>query len=407
MFGWFGKRETKSTSTFSEVEALLLGGRQTAAGVAVSMTGQLGSVADSCIKIMSETTGQVPVALFRRLPDGGREKVVDHPAAKVLKAPNPWTTGTELKSLIGDHLARAGNFYGWVSKNDLGDVEEIIPLACGTVTVTVDSVTMAPTYRVTAANGTQREYGRDEILHVRGPGHRLYEGASPVELGREAIALSRTLELHCAGLFGSGAKPSGFLKVAGKKDGKILDKIRSLFEGFYRGTDNSGKTMILDSDMSFEQIQLNSVDSQTLEMRRFQTEEVSRYWRIPPGMLQSYERVTHSNAEAMALQFVQFTMLPVFKNISDAMALTLLRPDERDEYFFDWVIDDFVRADLATRMAAYATAISHSVLSPDEARALENRGAIPDGSGKIFTRPVNVSVVSDQPVNATVGGGNV
>jgi len=383
--------ETKSAvSIFSEVEALLTGGRPTASGISVGPEAALRcSASAGCIRIISETVSQVPLHLYRRLPDGGRERVSDHPAANALRSPNPWTTGAELKLLIGSHLATFGNAFCWVGRDDDGNPVEVIALDPRRVSVKSDDVTMEPVYVVTTAAGEQREHRRDEILHVRGPGIDPYRGASPVEQAREAIGLSLTLESHCGSLFGSGAKPSGMLKLKGKKTEEGFRRIRALFEQFYRG--NSGaRTMILDEDTEFTQVQLSSVDSQTLEMRKHQVTEISRYWRVPLSLLNELGEVKYATAEAMAMQFVQFTMLPVFRSISDALALTLLRPEERDNHFFDWVIDDFVRADLATRMAGYATAISHSVMSPDEARARENLGPIPDGSGKVFTRPVNV-----------------
>ncbi|KAA0680288.1 phage portal protein [Roseomonas genomospecies 6] len=385
--------ETKATSTFSEFEALLSSRRQTAAGVSVGPEAAMHcSPAFACIRIIGETVEQVPLHLYRKLPDGGRERVTDHPAARLLKAPNEFTTAGEFKLLLGTHLAAYGNAYAWTGRDDAGNPVEAIPLDPRRVSVKPDDLTMAPQYTVTAGNGTQRTYSRADVLHVRGPGLDVYRGTAPVELAREAIGLSLTLESHCGSLFGRGAKPSGVLKVKGKKSPEALARIRALFSQFYGGADAEHRTMLLDEDTDFTQVQLNSVDAQTLEMRRFQVAEISRYWRIPLSLLNDLERVTHANAESLAMQFVQFTMLPVFRSISDALALTLLRPEERDDLFFDWVVDDFVRADLATRMQAYATGISHSILSPDEARQMENRGRIPDGSGATFTRPVNVGV---------------
>ena len=396
------ERKSASGTLADPWAAMLLGGAApTAAGISVGPETALRcSPAFGCIRIISETVQQVPLHLYRRLQDGGRERATDHPASRVLRQPNDWTSAAELKLLIGMHLATFGNSFCWIGRDGEGNPAELIPLDPRRVSVAIDDRTMAPVYTLTNANGGQQVLDRRDILHVRGPGLDIYRGASPVELAREAIGLSLTLEKHCGSLFGRGAKPSGVLKVRGKKTPDALARIRSLFSQFYSGSDAEHRTMLLDEDTDFTQIQLNSVDAQTLEMRRFQVAEISRYWRIPLSLLNDLERVTHSNAESLALQFVQFTMLPIFRSIADALALSLLRPEERDEFFFDWVVDDFVKADLSARMQAFATAVSHGIFSPDECRAMDNRGPVPDGSGAVFTRPVNVAPVTTSKAEA-------
>lgn len=392
MFNFFRntKVEVKSSS-FDEAAVLLGGGVDTMAGVAVGEESALRCApAFACIRIIAETIQQTPVHLYRRLPDGGREKAADHPSARVLRQPNPWTSPAELKLLLGVHLATFGNAYCWLSRDDLDRPLELIPLDPRVVSVKADPATLVPAYAVTQADGTQRVFGREDILHVRGPGLDAYAGVSPVRLAREAIGLSLVLEKHCAALFGRGAKPSGMLKVTGRKNPDTLKRIRELFSQFYSGV-YGAKTMLLEDDMSFEQVQLSSVDSQTLEMRRFQIAEIARVWRIPLSLLGELSDVKYATAESMGQQFLSFCMLPIFRNISDALALTLLSPDEREEYYFEFLVDDIVRADLAARMSAYATAISHGVLSPNDVRAKENAG--PYVGGEVYTRPVNVAPV--------------
>lgn len=389
----FAAPERKSVGLDSLAD-LLGAGSATAAGIAVGPEAAMRcSPAFACVRAIAETVQQVPCHVFRRLPDGGRERVTDHPAAKVLRNPSDFMTAAEFKLLVGMHIAAHGNFFAWIGRDGAGNPIEMIPLDPRRVSVKADELTMAPVYRVTAGNGAQQNYSRADLLHVRGPGLDIYRGDSPVALAREAIGLHLTIENHCASTFGSGAKPSGVMKIKGKKSEEALRRFRAMFEQFYHG--NSGrKTMILDDDMDFAQVQLSSVDTQTLETRRFQVAEISRFWRVPLSMLNDLERVQHSNAEALGQQFLTFCMLPIFRSITDSLALSLLRADERDEFYFEFLVDDLARADLAARMTSYATAVSHGILSPDECRQLDSRPPVPDGSGAVFTRPVNVAPVA-------------
>nr|WP_246500007.1 phage portal protein [Azospirillum soli] len=348
------------------------------------------SPAFASIKIVAETLAQLPVHLYRKKGDDDRERATDHPAYRlVAKAANAWTPASEFRLILGTHFATAGNAFAFVNRNAAGLAEELIPLDSRLVAVKQDPLTLEPVYTHTPPNGQPRDYTRAEIFHVRGVGLDTYRGASTVTLAREAIGLALTLETHCAGLFGRGAKPSGILRHAKTLGEAAWRRLRAQFTNWYVGGANAGKTMILEEDMKFEQTQLSSVDAQTLEMRRFQIAEISRFWRIPLHMLNDLDRATHNNAEAMGQQFLTYCILPILKLWCDALALSLLTEDEREEYYFEFLVDDLARAEIAKRYEAYSKAINSGVLNPNEARAMENRPGYQ--GGETFMRPVNTA----------------
>jgi phage portal protein BeeE len=93
-------------------------------------------------------------------------------------------------------------------------------------------------------------------------------------LAREAIGLALVLEKYGAGLFGRGARPSGVLATPKQMGRDVLERLRVQFDN-HRGADGAGNTLILEDGLSFTPHQLSSVDAQFLELRRFQTEEIS------------------------------------------------------------------------------------------------------------------------------------
>ncbi|WP_096704235.1 phage portal protein [Magnetospirillum sp. 15-1] len=393
MFNIFRRRtETRSIG----LDALLaLGGAPTAAGVSIGTDSAMRSPPVRCaVKIMGDTLASLTPHLYRRLPDGGRERATDHPLYPLLTdCANGWTPASEFRLVMQTALALHGNSFAWVGRDGAGQVIELIPLDSRTVSVEVDSATMEPRYVVTTSNGQRREYSRRDILHIRDVGSSLYKGDSPVQMGREAIGLGIVLEQHAAGLFGRGARPSGVLKYPKQLTDDLLVRLRKSFEGFYKGGDNAGRVAILEDGVTFEPHQLSSVDAQFLEMRKFQLQEIARIWRIPAHLMGDLERTTHNNAEEMGAQFLSYCLMPILKLWQDAIRITCLTPDERREYYVEFLVDDLARADLAARFTAYSQAINAGVLSPNEVRAMENRG--PYEGGEVFTRPVNTAAVKD------------
>ena len=377
------------------LDALLGVGTPTASGVAVSAeTAMRCPAVFGAVRVLAETMASLPIHVYRRLPDGGRERAADHPLEAILAdAANPWTPASEFRMVMATAHALHGNAYAFANRDSDGRVVELIPLDARSVSVEPDRVTMEPHYSVTAADGTRREYDRRDILHIRGIGASIYKGDAPVVLGREAIGLALTLEQHGAGQFGRGARPSGVVKYPKALTDDLLARLRKSFEGFYAGGSNAGRVAILEDGVTFEAHQLSSVDAQFLEMRKFQLQEIARIWRVPLHLLGDLERTTHSNAEEMGAQFLSYCLLPILKLWQDAIRITCLTPEERREYYVEFLVDDLARADLAARFTAYSQAINAGILNPNECRAMENRG--PYDGGEVFTRPVNTAAVKE------------
>jgi HK97 family phage portal protein len=375
--------------------ALLLGGAgPTDAGISVTPEAALRfAPVLATVKVLAETTAQLVPHLYRRMPDGGRERVSDHPVeALIADAANDWTSAAEFRQTLATALAIHGNAYAFI--NRAGDTPtELIPLPWGAVTVERDPATTEPRYRI---DGTL--YPRHDIFHVRTFGRSPYLGDSPVALAREAIGLGLVLERHAAGLFGRGARPAGVLRYPRQLTEPMAARLRASWDSRYQGGENAGRTAVLEDGLEWQATQLSSVDAQFLELRRFQVQEIARVWRVPLHLIGDLERVTFSNAEQMGAQFLAYTIMPLLRLWQDAFRLSLLTPAERrDGFYIEFMIDDLSRADLAARFTAYSQAINAGILNPNEIRAMENRG--PYAGGETYMRPVNTAP-------APAGGGD-
>lgn len=343
----------------------------------------------SSVKVLSESIAQLPLILYRRTPDGGKERATDHPLYSILHDQvNDWTSSFEFRSFMQGQLCGHGNALAYINRTG-GRVQELIPLPWRSVQVDVDETTMEPSYTVTIAD-QQRTYDRTHVLHLRTLGTDPHIGLSPVSQAREAIALSIAMEGYAARLFGRGGRPSGVLKLPGKlNDKEAIKRLRESFSKVYGGKESAG-TAILEHGVDFEPLQFSSVDAQFLEMRRHQIAEICRVLRIPLHMVQELERTTHNNAEHMGRQFVSLTLMPWTVLWQQAMQRSLLTPAERSEYVIEFMFDDLVRADIAARFEAYAKGITNGVLNPNEVRSLENRP--PYAGGGEFRLPMNTEV---------------
>lgn len=349
----------------------------------------------AAVKVLSETVGQLPVHLYKRTDGVGKERDRQHPAARVVnRFANPWTTATQFREQMMVDLCLHGNCFAWIGRNTRRQVTELQRLDPTAVAVERDEASGEPVYVVTEKGGGKRRYRFGDVLHLQDISTDGLKGEAPISCGRKAIQLALALEGYALKLFENGARPSAVIETKETLGDKGRKRIQNSFTDGFAGELNAGRVPVLDEGMAFKQISMASTDAQFLELRKFAVLEIARLFRMPPHFLAELERTTHSNAEQMGAQFLAYTMLPWFRAWQDELALKLLTPKERDSHYFEFLVDDLVRADIAARFTAYSQAVTNGILNPNEVRAAENRA--PYVGGDQFRLPMN----TENPANA-------
>lgn len=389
---WPFARKDSSAEDAKSLEALaefFAAANGTASKIAVTPTKALECAPVArAVAVRSETLGVLPLHLYRRLEDGGKERA-DHPLADLLSnCPNGWTSAAEfLMAMERDTLLNDAGAFAVANRVDGGRVHELIRLKPDTVTVETD-FSREPRYLVSQKGGGRRTYPWQDILHVPNIG-----GVSPIKQAREAIGLCVAMQGHAARIFANGGRPSGILKSPKKLSEPILARLKESW-GKAQSGEASGGTAILEEGMEFSALTFNSVDLQFHELRGFQVTEISRATGVPPTLIFDLGRATWANAEEMAQAFLIFTLLARFRLWCGAIC-RLLTPGEQKTIVPEFVVDGIVMADIAKRFAAYASAISSKILNPNEIRAMENRA--PYAGGDKFENPNTSSGARNVP----------
>lgn len=373
-----GLSERKAYVLSDPAVSEIFGVRSTVSGVRVSGLSALNTPAVlQAVRLISETIGSLPVKLYREQTDA-KEVAKQHTAHKIVhKRANEWTGAGTIRTQLTSDALIYGNGFARVVRYTDGRPFELIRLLPGTVTVIEDSLGAAPPlYRVSEAGGS-REYSHTEILHVPS-----FLNRSPISFGREAIGLASVLERHGATFFTSGARPSAVISnekpQGGEAGATAISNMRKSFRDWMRGT--SGDPLILDGGWKYEAPALTSTDSQYVENRLEQINEIARVFGVPPHLLFQLERATWSNAEQMGASFLQLCLRPWLDKWQEALATVLLTETEQDNHWFEFVVDDLMRADMASRTANITALVTNRVMSPNEARAILNMPPLPGGN---------------------------
>jgi HK97 family phage portal protein len=337
----------------------------------------------ACVRILSEDLSALPLNLFRRTPHGA-ELAIDHPLFRLLQdAPNPWQTSFELREgLILDMLCFG---QGFVEKEYGSDgIEALYPLSAGLMVRfnPLDAFIPPPVpqfYRYADPRSGQRTLLSDDLWTTRmlAPAG-LLEGRSLILLAREAIGLALATEQQGARLFSQGIQTDLMLTTADVMDADSKAQLRESLALRHAGSANAWMPLLLEGGLTAGRIGLTAQESQYIEARAFQLQDIARIFRIPDVLIgvSNGKSSTYASAEQFFLAYVKHTLGPWCRRIEQAINRDLLAPGEQD-YFVKHDLDSLTRADLSTRYAAHSTGIAAGFLTRNEARAMENLPALP------------------------------
>ena len=325
----------------------------------------------ACVRVLSESLASLPLVIYQRRADGGKEKVTDHWLYRLLaKRPNRFQNPFEWREMLQGHLALRGNAYNQIITNAKGEVVELMPLHPDRI-----RLELLPSgeyrYRFTDRFGTESILPRGEVWHLRGLSSDGLMGMSPIELARENLGMALAAQDYGARFFANDAKPTGgWIEFPGSfKDSEAKKVFRESYQQAQSGA-NRGKVLVLENGMKFHEVGVTNKDAQFLELRKFQITDVARLFRVPPHMIGDLDRATFSNIEQQSLEFVMHTMTPWAERWEASIESELLLEGDDIEVEFDFA--NLMRGDAASRASYYQSGIQNGWLTRNEARIAEN-----------------------------------
>lgn len=390
--GWFkklfGQKSTEVIDTPEKLAAYLSAGAEAYTGKSVTTQSAMQlSTVFGCVRVLSESVGMLPCKLMET--DGrNRNPAQSHPLYQVLAvAPNDFMTAQEFWELLICCLCLRGNFYAYKVKVG-GKVQELLPMDPGSVTPKFRE-NWDVVYEVKFRNGKTDALTQDEIWHVRTLTLDGLNGLNPIAYARQAIALGLATEEHGSRLFGNGAVTSGVLHTEQKLTDEAFKRLKEQFNENHQGLANAHKPMVLEMGLQWQPVALNQEDSQFLETRKYQRDEICAIYRVPPHLVANLERATFSNIEHQALSFVNYSLVPYLTRIESRIAAGLLSEKDRAKHYAKFNTGALLRGDLKSRYESYAKGISWGILSPNDARELEDMN--PRDKGDIYLTPENMT----------------
>jgi len=358
-----------------------------------------------CIAIISQSLASLPLFVYHRLENGGKEKARGHPLYGVLHdQPNRWQTSFEWREMMQSHALFRGNGFSRIIPGRRGFVDQLIPLQPDRMRVEqLRDGRLRYLYRDTG--GKETVYDQDEMFHVRGLGSDGIVGFSVLSLARQAFGLALATEEHGARLFGQGTTRRVALEHPGELSKPAQERLRETYLETNTGLANSHKPIVLEEGLKVHELGMTSDEAQFLETRGFSVEEIARWFGVPLSLVGHTEKATSwgTGLEQLNLAFVIHTMRPWFVRWEQAIGRDLIL--DRDEFFAEFLVDALARGDMKSRYESHRIAVMTGWKSRNEARAFENMNPVEGLDG--FLAPQNMALVDENgditPINQSSG----
>lgn len=335
-----------------------------------------------CVRLLADTIASLPMKVYRDDSSGFPKLMAKQPA--VIDRPCPDLTQYDFKWMMVDSLALRGNSYHYVTGRDENLWPTgLLPLHPDMVQVEVPPGEQwtNPTYRV---GGTV--VPSMDILHIKRfvqPGWP--EGLSPIRQAAAVIGMALSAEEYGYRYFKDAASPSGALMT----DQTLpADKVKDVQKEWIASHGGRRLPAVLTGGFKWAPISITPEESQFLQTRQFQDNQIMRLFGIPPHMLGDHQKATSwgTGIEQLSIGFLTFTLNSWLFCMEEAFSRII----PRGQYMkFD--ADVLLRGDTASRWQAHQLARNIGAKNGDEIRAAEGMPPIEDGTGAMYWQPVNMT----------------
>jgi HK97 family phage portal protein len=343
-------------------------GRDSASGKVVSVETALQvSTVWACIRTTAQAIAGLPLQYFEKGRDGDRQRVDDELATILGESPNDEQTAAEFWEGMAAWLLTIGNAYAEIVS--VGSRLIALHPIAGNRCQPVRRDDGALVYRVTDRGRTE-DLPRDRVLHVRGFGFGGDLGLSPVRYGVQSMGAAIAGDEVSARLFGAGLSASGILTAEQVLDEEQRNSLGAIMQQ-YVGSERAGKLMILEGGLKYEALQLSPGDAQLLETRRFQVEDVCRWFGMPPiiiGHAAAGQTMWGTGIDAIRIAWLTLGIDPICDKIEARIKKQIVRRFGRPRGYAEFNREALMQMDSATKAAFLSAMVQNGLMDRNEGR---------------------------------------
>lgn len=322
-----------------------------------------------CVRLIAEAAASIPlsVQIDGRVDD-------DHPMARLLAAPCPGATGTDLFEAWYGYLMVSGNAYLRAVPVG-GDIRGLHVLRPDRVRIDTEADGWSGGIIYTV-DGTSTRIAAEAVPDVASVLHlKLFHpdddhyGLSPIEAASVAIDIHNGASRWNKALLDNAARPSGALVYSADAHmtAEQFARLKGELEESFQGARNAGRPLLLEGGLDWKSMSLSPRDMDFMAAKNGAARDIALALGVPPMLLGIPGDNTYANYQEANRSFWRQTVLPLVNRTARALTTWLapavpetiaIRPDL-----------DAVEALRPERDALWQRLETVSFLTEDEKRA--------------------------------------
>lgn len=358
----------------------------------------------ACVNIRAQSVASIPFKLYKRTATGKKAATEDSRYKITTKMFNPRMTSFMGREYMQMCLDLKGNAYAQIVWED-GFPVALYPIDPARVRIKIEKG--VKTFIVLQNDGSEKEFFKEEILHLSNISLDGVYGASVLALHREVFNKAKLQSQYSQSMFDNAARPSGAFSVPGELSQEAFDRLKKELKEEWAGAMNAGKPMLLENAMTFVPISMNAEDLAYIDQMKFSQLDICQIFQTPPHMVGILDRATFSNIEEQNTDFYRRTLMAIYVRTEAEYDTTLLTPKEQPKYYFKFDVRAFLRGNSLARYQVYAIARNWGIMSLNEIRELEDMELLPPEIGDVHLEPLNMKRAGeDDPNQQPADSGN-
>jgi HK97 family phage portal protein len=340
----------------------------------------------ACVDRRATTVASLPFFAYMRDGNGQKQLARDSSLYRILHdSPNARMTPFEFWRAMMLNYDLRGNAYARIDRGRNGEAVALWPMPADQVeAVVLESGAMAYKYQ---SGGDSWVFPEANVLHLKNLGNGT-TGLSKLEYMSATTDESAKAAYRASQTFATSGKPTGVLMVEKTLTEAQREALRKNFSDLENG--DQSRLAVLEANMKYQQLSLSPEQQQLLESRVFGTEEICRWFDVPPVLIH------HANVTAWGSGIAQIvdgyhklSVRPMLVSIEQAVRKRVMTPAQRSTMDAEFSHDALLRGNLSERYTSYSTAVQNGFLTRNEVRQFENMPPVVGGDD--LTAQVNMA----------------
>jgi HK97 family phage portal protein len=328
------------------------------------------------VNLIAGKASTVPYYLYREVGQPNDEefdRILQHPAIKLLKRPNKYMTGRRLRAITHMHLDLCG-FAVWLKiRNAVGKVKELYPLnPHELVTIekgnNTDELIKKFVFSSTQHQQTRQEYSWDDVVYFNYPHPtNVMMPFTPMQACCHVTDLDMLMQVYEKDFFQNNARPDFVIVAEDPIQEQEANAIHASWSAKHRGPGKQHKPAILSKNVRIEQLGMSARDFEFLGLSEWIKDNILAAYNVPEAMLGLYESFNKSSSVTAETTFVKNCIDPRLRLIEDTINLQLL-PDFGENDGLEFKHESALPKDDEWELAKDQAEVNMAVVSPNEIR---------------------------------------